>query len=98
MTAKPRKPLLANLTWVGVLVFAFPVLYVLSYAPVYRLMYEPTFVETRIPGYSPVEWLIDRTPLRTPLFWWSGVFGVREKTEHASDIREWQRTWPMAPS
>ena len=31
MTAKPRKPLLVNLTWVGVLVVALPTVYIGSF-------------------------------------------------------------------
>jgi hypothetical protein len=40
MTAKPRKPLLVNLTWTVGGVLALAILYVLSYAPVYRLAVE----------------------------------------------------------
>jgi hypothetical protein len=28
------------------------------------------------PAYSAVDWLIDRTPLRGPLFTWAGLWGV----------------------
>ena len=63
-----------------------PVLYVLSYAPVFRLAgNEPTFLAFGVVTYSPregwqelyqpVEWLTDRTPLREPLLDWAGLWG-----------------------
>lgn len=39
------------------------------------------------PVYEPVEWLIDHTPLRTPLLAWAGIWGVRGESELASFIR-----------
>ena len=95
MTAKPRKPPLVNLTLVGVLVL--PVLYVLSYAPVVRWKYDrlpatDQFVGRPIDGsdlplYAPVDWLIDHTPLERPLFWWAGVWGMRQQFVLSSAYR-----------
>jgi hypothetical protein len=117
MTAKPRKPLLVNLTWAGVLIVLLPVMYVLSYAPAYRLKfgkpvpvvvspqlhlwgsYEPPFPTIRlqerrwwvpISCYYPVEWMIEHTPLREPLFWWAGRFGVEDDFRYAAD-HDWPR-------
>jgi hypothetical protein len=39
------------------------------------------------PAYLPVDWLIDRTPLRQPLFWWAGLFGLRDEFELAHALR-----------
>ena len=100
MTAKPRKPLLLNLTLVAVLVL--PVAYVLSYAPVYRALHTASpspFQDSRfngsisrlpsahVPGYAPVDWLIDHTPLREPLFLWADAFGVRSSFQHSHMVR-----------
>jgi len=66
------------------------VVYVLSYAPAVRL-YGPTTTIHRtvritivnsvdggqLPVYRPVDFLIDRTPLRRPMLAWAGVWGVR---------------------
>ena len=92
MTAKPRKPLLVNLTWAGVLVFVFvPVLYVLSYAPAVQWKCGQTGSMTidggELPIYQPVDWLIDNTPLERPLLWWAALFGVREEFEFAGVLR-----------
>jgi hypothetical protein len=108
MTARPRKPLLVNLTWGAVLMFVFvPVLYVLSYAPFAcwwsrdrPIMYAgPSWAfgtvypdGDELPLYRPADWLIDRTPIQKPLFWWAGLFGMREEFEEASAFRESART------
>lgn len=39
------------------------------------------------PAYKPVDWLIDRTPLRRPLFQWAGLFDVRSDMELAHSLR-----------
>lgn len=62
VTAKPRKPVLVNLSWAGVLLLAPPLLYVLSYLMAVRLS-----GTTEMAAYRPVEWLIDETPLRRPI-------------------------------
>jgi hypothetical protein len=99
MTAKPRKPLLVNLTWAGILVL--PVMYVLSYAPVVRWEYSRLSTIDHLVGlpmdgsdlplYAPVDWLIDHTPLRRPFFWWAGVFGVRQQFELSATYRHLKR-------
>ena len=103
MTAKPRKPLLVNLTWAVIALVGLAVLYVLSYAPAHRMLFghvpligavdpintKTSMPDTRIPAYMPVNWLIDHTPLREPLFWWAGVFGVEEDFRDAHSSRAW---------
>jgi hypothetical protein len=125
---KPRKPLLVNLTWATAALLSLAVLYVLSYAPAFRLKYGnsvPTSMPmvthlvslsppedvliTAIPPpsefiptvtlpdprwqwlplscYRPVEWLIDQTPLREPLFQWAGLFGVEDSFRNAAEQR-----------
>jgi hypothetical protein len=96
MTTTARKPWLANLMWAtALLVVVSPVLYVLSYAPAVRLhlvRMDTTFFTVGVIGepgpYSPVDWLIDHTPLQRPLFWWAGLFGVREDFEGAAEYRD----------
>jgi hypothetical protein len=101
MTTKPRKPLLVNLTWAGALALVIaPVVYVLSYAPVVRSLVEADLAREdrgislgipesiiNIPGYAPIEWLIDETPLRYPLLRWCGIFGIEEDARYASAFR-----------
>jgi hypothetical protein len=43
-----------------------------------------------MPGYAPVEWIIDKTPLDGPLFWWCDLFGVRHDAETAQVFREYE--------
>lgn len=94
MPAKPRKPLLANLTWGVVALLGLCLLYALSYAPAYRLVFgaDPgNYVRTdEQPGlgiFRPVEWLVDRTPMRPVLLWWADVWRVGEGMRFDSDIR-----------
>ena len=137
MTAKPpRKPLLVNLTWATAALLSLAMLYVLSYAPAYRLKYgryvppampvvthllslsppEEIPITTIIPPasevipivtvpdsrwqwlplscYRPVEWLIDHTPLREPLFQWAGLFSVEDSFRNAADQRSAKRLAP----
>jgi hypothetical protein len=81
-----RKPSLTSL--VAFILIISPILYVLSYAPVVRLCEGPDQefdfsgivllpLADEYPLYGPVNWLIDNTPLRKPLFIWSGFWGVR---------------------
>ena len=67
-----------------------PVVYVLSYAPVYRAVKGPTVALVGWDGklrddwqvaYDPVEWLIINTPLREPLLRWAALWGTRESLE-----------------
>jgi hypothetical protein len=39
-------------------------------------------------AYRPVDWMIDNTPLRKPLFVWAGLWGTREEFELAASIRD----------
>ena len=39
------------------------------------------------PAYKPVDWLIDNTPLREPLFFWADICGVRDAFEHGARLR-----------
>ena len=39
------------------------------------------------PLYSPVDWLIDSTPLRKPLFFWAEIWGVRDAFEFGNRRR-----------
>lgn len=103
MPTAPRKSLLANLTWAGVLVFVFvPLLYVLSYAPFVSWWNKDRPIRfagpsawfgsvypdgDELPLYRPVDWLIDHTPLQRPLFWWAGLFGVQDEFEGAAAFR-----------
>ncbi len=59
-TTAPRKPVLVNLAWCASLLL-FPVLYVASYPIAVRMTRSFHML-----AYSPVEWLIDNTPLRDP--------------------------------
>lgn len=40
------------------------------------------------PIYKPVDWLIDNTPLRNPLFSWAEVLGVREEFDDGAEHRD----------
>ena len=39
------------------------------------------------PAYQPVDWMIDSTPLRRPLYFWAGLWGVREAFEYGHIAR-----------
>jgi hypothetical protein len=43
--------------------------------------------EDDLPIYRPVDWLIDHTPLRTPLLIWAEMWGMRYKMENAARFR-----------
>lgn len=99
MTAKPRPGLLVNLALATVLVL--PILYVLSYAPVlrWRIGSDPRAIDqprpdglAHLPGYGPVEWIHDRTPLTRPLLWWAEVWGCEDAVFWSSAHRN-----PLAP-
>lgn len=66
-------------------------LYVLSYAPVARSSMSSSgmmWVDGQhVPAYRPLDWIIDNTPLRRPLLWWAGMWGVRDAFELSSLIR-----------
>ena len=67
------------------------VLYVLSYAPVYRVWFghesSSLRLERRIPGYQPVVWLTEESPLREPLLAWADLWGVRGEMELDTTLR-----------
>ena len=73
---KPRKPLLINLLWAAVLGVVLFVVYAMSYPVAVRLT-----SSTVLPAYRPVEWLIDNTPVREPMFRWAEFCGVRDGLE-----------------
>lgn len=72
MATTCRKSLLFNLCWCGGLL-AIPVLYVLSYPVVVRVL-----GETDLAFYEPVEWLADETPLGGPILYWARICGSRD--------------------
>jgi hypothetical protein len=88
MPTAPRKSLLVNFAWVMALGVVLAVGYVMSYAPMYRWKAGPDgtgFHFVHLPGYGPVEWLIDNTALSKPLLWWGDVWGVGDKLWIDSD-------------
>jgi hypothetical protein len=91
MPTPPRKPALPNVVPVVVLVLLLAVAYVLSYAPVVRWSLAssglPLMDGQDFPAYRPVDWLIDKTPLRRPLFLWADVWHVRFEFEISALIR-----------
>jgi hypothetical protein len=62
-----------------VLLVVLPLVYVFSYAPVYRLGKRSGWsrIDLPIAAYRPVDWLIDNTPLDEPLYRWADLWGVR---------------------
>lgn len=68
-------------------------LYVLSYAPVYRLGKPLGFSRIDQPStiYRPVEWMIDNTPLAEPLFRWANCWGVRGDVVWSAAARAFSR-------
>ena len=58
-----------------------------------RVVFDPNppTVSGGLAYYSPVNWLIDHTPLREPLFRWAGVWNVRRDFETEWLIRETER-------
>jgi len=77
------------------------VLYVISYSPVYALskkyVYSRSYTrntEKYIANwdmYSPVNYLIDNTPLRAPLFTWASLWGVERDFRIGSITRDIKR-------
>lgn len=81
-----------------------PLMYVLSYAPVVsissnwpddRIKFNSSEAEvadaSRFSPYKPVDWIIDYTSLREPLFKWAGIWGVRAEFGNGVAIREISR-------
>lgn len=48
---------------------------------------EPLADASRYPAYAPVDWLIDDTPLREPLFLWAEIWGVGQAFEYGHWVR-----------
>jgi hypothetical protein len=71
--------------------------YVLSYAPLYRLMLggDPTLIlSIRVPrpawwetAYVPVVFITENTPLGTPLLWWADIWNVQRSMTMDRDFR-----------
>ncbi len=93
MPSPRTKPSLTSL--VAFFLFVLPIMYVLSYAPVFRFVGDPSahtyigFREDWQELYRPVEWLTDTTPLREPLLFWSGLWG--EEVEYDFRLRSDRR-------
>jgi hypothetical protein len=76
-----------------VLVVLVPLMYVLSYAPVYRLGMQRGWsgIDRQPAAYRPVDWLIDNTPLNEPLYGWADLWGVRGDFVWAAAYRAFNR-------
>jgi hypothetical protein len=80
MTTRSRKPLLVNLVWIAALMLLLFAGYVLSYAPIARHymvrhgMSRSIADGTVLPVYKPVDWLIDHSSMREPLFLWARMW------------------------
>jgi hypothetical protein len=92
MDARRRHPLVPYVA-VPLILLA----YVLSYAPMYRLAFGgQTYV---LPDggplgiYRPVDWMIDREPLRRPLLSWANVCGVGSSFSRAHYERSGSREY-----
>lgn len=62
------------------IVFLLPIAYVLSVGPVVKvaqLLEADRFADSLKTFYAPLVYLHDRTPLRQPLEWYVGAWGVR---------------------
>ena len=93
MPSPRTKPSITSIVAFGMLL---TVLYVLSYAPVVSVWdgpnptyvgLDPALPKNEYPPYKAVDWLIDETPLREPLFCWADIWGVREEFEWAGWLR-----------
>jgi len=52
---------------------------------------EPYYSENQHLPFAPVEWLIDHTPLQTPLLWWARIWGCENKMSFDSATRYFNR-------
>lgn len=91
MPSPRTKPSRTSIVAFGMLLV---VLYVLSYAPVFRFAGDAGdqflgFREDWQELYRPVEWLTDSTPLRKPLMNWAALWGdyVEQDFRIRSDLR-----------
>jgi hypothetical protein len=96
MAIASRKPLLVNVAWTIALFCVVTSGYVLSYAPVVRVIKaaQPDDLDRlyaadgyELPPYAPIDWMIDQTPLRNPLLRWAELCGVGTDFLFASEIR-----------
>lgn len=89
MASRSNKPSITSLVLFALIVS--PLAYVLSYAPVVRICEGSDEALTTgaigYPVYEPVDWLIDNTPLREPIFSWGGLWNVRAQFELAHAVR-----------
>jgi hypothetical protein len=90
----PRKSLLVNLGWMTALLLVVAVGYSLSYAPAYRWKYGADTagalgipIDPEMPVFRPVEWMIDKSPLRSMLLAWSDVWGVGSSFRRDTELR-----------
>lgn len=95
--AKCDRAPLPQLVMASLLCGGIIVVYVLSYAPVYRVemvrQNSPTPLGVWRSAYAPVDWLIDNTFLREPLLRWSELWNVRAFLESDSHGRKlWHET------
>ena len=96
---KRQRPSITSL--VAFVLITSPLVYVLSYAPVVRMSGGDTVFDNEIigagdlvvadgasfPFFSPVDLIIDETPLRTPMLHWANLWGVRLEFEMGESIR-----------
>lgn len=99
---KRGKPSITSLMAFGLILGMLVVTYVLSHAPVYSILYgdEPADERTTrrsIKFYSPVEGLIDGSPLRNPLLNWADVWGVGVHMRMDSSMRWAEESTPPPP-
>lgn len=75
------------------LLVLLPLVYVLSYAPAYRIGKPAGWsrIDCQSAVYRPVEWLIDNTPLDEPLYRWADLWGVRADVVWAAAFRAFDR-------
>jgi len=89
-----------RVAFAGIVAF---VVYPLSYAPIHRAVRgHDTVGVLDLPkplfwgAYQPVDFLIDRTWVRSPLLRWSDVWGVGEQFRMASWDREYSRQFSQS--
>jgi hypothetical protein len=106
VTKNHGTPLLANLSQTVIALLGLAVLYILSYAPVCRIV-QGADIDLHTPDrmivfappldwdmYRSVEWVMDRTPLAEPLYWWAGVWDCGRSVRGYSRVR---RNPPVFP-
>jgi hypothetical protein len=83
--------------WAAIVLLIVVVAYPLSYAPVVRIhleradpepdIFAPEIDGDVLPIYKPIDWLIDETPARKPLFLWARLWGVENRFRVSSILR-----------